>query len=52
MLGLGNDWMGMWMEYVLQWVQLQAIDLLDIARGQGQKWVLVRTGKSRVVCGR
>ena len=30
MLGLVNDWVGMWMEHVLQWVWLQGNDLFTV----------------------
>ena len=39
---LVNDWVGMWMGHVLQWVRLQGRDLFKVVRGRGQRRVLVR----------
>ena len=50
-LGLVNDWVGMWMGQVLQRVRLQGDDHFKVVRGQEWRQVLVRFGRSWVVCG-
>ena len=44
MLGLVNDWVGMWMRQVLQWVQLQGRDPLAVVGDEGRRFAVGKSG--------